>query len=143
MKFRPLHDRVVVKRIDAEEKTSGGTIPDSAQENRARADVAAGPGGRDEAAAHPLDVKVGDARCSASGRASGQNRRQGSPHHEESDIMGGIAAAPPPEEGRLATLVPEACHRQASRDEANQVHPSRRRARPSGYGRLLRMRIET
>ena len=51
MKFRPLHDRVVVKRIDAEEKTAGGIIiPDSAKEKPSQGEVTAvGPGGRDEA----------------------------------------------------------------------------------------------
>jgi chaperonin GroES len=55
-KFRPLHDRVVVKRIDAEEKTAGGIIiPDTAKV------VAVGPGGRDESGKLvPLDVKAGD-----------------------------------------------------------------------------------
>jgi chaperonin GroES len=50
MKFRPLHDRVVVKRIEAEEKTAGGIIiPDSAQEKPQQGEVVAiGPGGRDE-----------------------------------------------------------------------------------------------
>jgi hypothetical protein len=50
-KFRPLHDRVVVKRIDAEEKTKGGiTIPDSAKEKPSQGEITAvGPGGRDEA----------------------------------------------------------------------------------------------
>ncbi len=63
MKFRPLHDRVVVKRIDAEEKTAGGIIiPDSAQEKPSQGEiVAVGPGGRDESGKlTPLDVKVGD-----------------------------------------------------------------------------------
>ena len=63
MKFRPLHDRVVVKRIDAEEKTAGGIIiPDTAKEKPMEGEVvAAGPGARDEAGKLvPLDVKVGD-----------------------------------------------------------------------------------
>jgi chaperonin GroES len=51
MKFRPLHDRVVVKRIDAEEKTAGGIIiPDTAKEKPSQGEViGVGPGGRDEA----------------------------------------------------------------------------------------------
>jgi hypothetical protein len=51
MKFRPLHDRVVVKRIDAEEKSAGGIIiPDTAKEKPSQGEVVAvGPGGRDEA----------------------------------------------------------------------------------------------
>ncbi|AVT75259.1 molecular chaperone GroES [Rhodopseudomonas palustris] len=61
--FRPLHDRVVVKRIDAETKTKGGIIiPDSAKEKPQEGQViAVGPGGRDETGKlTPIDVKVGD-----------------------------------------------------------------------------------
>ena len=63
MKFRPLHDRVVVKRIDAEEKTAGGIIiPDTAKEKPSQGEVlSVGPGGRDEAGRLvPIDLKVGD-----------------------------------------------------------------------------------
>ena len=63
MKFRPLHDRVVVRRLDAEEKTKGGIIiPDTAKEKPAEGEVIAiGPGGRDEAGKLiPIDLKVGD-----------------------------------------------------------------------------------
>jgi chaperonin GroES len=63
MKFRPLHDRVVVKRIDAEDKSAGGIIiPDTAKEKPSQGEVAAvGPGGRDEAGTLiPIDLKVGD-----------------------------------------------------------------------------------
>ena len=63
MKFRPLHDRVVVTRIDAEEKTTGGIIiPDTAKEKPQEGRVVAiGPGGRDEnGKSIPIDVKVGD-----------------------------------------------------------------------------------
>jgi chaperonin GroES len=62
-KFRPLHDRVVVKRIDAEEKSKGGIIiPDSAKEKPSQGEITAvGPGGRDEAGKLiPIDLKVGD-----------------------------------------------------------------------------------
>ena len=63
MKFRPLHDRVVVRRIDAEEKTAGGIIiPDTVKEKPSEGEVVAvGPGGRDEAGklVKP-DVKAGD-----------------------------------------------------------------------------------
>src|SRR6202007_1331514 len=62
-KFRPLHDRVVVRRIEAEEKTAGGIIiPDSAKEKPQAGEViAVGPGGRDEAGKLiPIDLKVGD-----------------------------------------------------------------------------------
>ncbi|GAB4066631.1 co-chaperone GroES [Ancylobacter sonchi] len=63
LKFRPLHDRIVVKRIDAEEKTAGGIIiPDSAKEKPSQGEVVSvGPGARDEAGKLvPLDVKAGD-----------------------------------------------------------------------------------
>src|SRR6516165_9538040 len=63
MKFRPLHDRVVVKRIDAEEKSAGGIIiPDTAKEKPSEGEViAVGPGGRDEAGKLiAIDVKEGD-----------------------------------------------------------------------------------
>jgi chaperonin GroES len=63
MNFRPLHDRVVVKRVDSETKTAGGIIiPDTAAEKPQLGDViAVGPGARDEAGKIvPLDVKKGD-----------------------------------------------------------------------------------
>jgi chaperonin GroES len=63
MKFRPLHDRVVVRRVDAEEKTKGGIIiPDTAKEKPQEGEViAAGPGARDDSGKIvPLDVKAGD-----------------------------------------------------------------------------------
>jgi chaperonin GroES len=63
MAFRPLHDRVVVKRLDSEEKTKGGIIiPDTAKEKPQEGEVVAvGPGARDEAGKLvPLDVKAGD-----------------------------------------------------------------------------------
>jgi chaperonin GroES len=61
MKFRPLHDRVVVKRIEAEEKSAGGIIiPDTAKEKPSEGEViAVGPGGRDDAGKLiPIDVKA-------------------------------------------------------------------------------------
>ena len=63
MKFRPLHDRVVVKRVAEVEKTKGGIIiPDTAKEKPMEGEiVAVGPGGRDEnGKLVPIDVKVGD-----------------------------------------------------------------------------------
>ena len=63
LKFRPLHDRVVVRRIDAEEKTKGGIIiPDTVKEKPQEGEIiAVGPGGRDEAGKLiPIDLKVGD-----------------------------------------------------------------------------------
>ena len=63
VKFRPLHDRVVVKRLEGEEKTKGGIIiPDTAKEKPQEGEiVAAGPGNRDEnGKLVPLDIKAGD-----------------------------------------------------------------------------------
>jgi len=63
MKFRPLHDRVVLRRIDGEEKTKGGIIiPDTVKEKPQEGEiVAVGPGARDEAGKiNALDVKAGD-----------------------------------------------------------------------------------
>ena len=63
MKFRPLHDRVVVRRIEAEEKSAGGIIiPDTAKEKPSQGEIiAVGPGGRDESGKLiPLDLREGD-----------------------------------------------------------------------------------
>jgi chaperonin GroES len=63
MKFRPLHDRVVVRRIEEDERTKGGIIiPDTAKEKPQQGEViAVGPGARDEkGVVQPLDVKAGD-----------------------------------------------------------------------------------
>jgi len=63
MGFRPLHDRVVVRRVDSEEKTKGGIIiPDTAKEKPQEGEVVAvGPGARDDnGKLQPLDVKAGD-----------------------------------------------------------------------------------
>ena len=63
MTFRPLHDRILVRPIEAQEKTTGGIIiPDTAKEKPAEGEITAvGPGGRDEAGKLiPIDLKVGD-----------------------------------------------------------------------------------
>src|SRR4030088_399452 len=63
MKFRPLHDRIVVERIDAEAKTAGGIIiPDTAKEKPSQGEIiAVGPGGRDEnGQLIPIDLKTGE-----------------------------------------------------------------------------------
>ena len=63
MKFRPLQDRVLIRRIEQEEKSTGGIIiPDTAKEKPQEGEVvAAGPGARaEDGKVHPLDVKVGD-----------------------------------------------------------------------------------
>ena len=63
MKFRPLHDRVLIRRVESEEKTAGGImIPDTAQEKPMEGEViAAGPGARGEdGKLQPMDLKAGD-----------------------------------------------------------------------------------
>jgi chaperonin GroES len=63
MKFRPLHDRIVIRRLEGEEKTKGGIIiPDTAKEKPQEGEVVAvGPGARDESGKLvPIDVKAGD-----------------------------------------------------------------------------------
>jgi chaperonin GroES len=95
MNFRPLHDRVVVQRIDAEEKTKGGIIiPDSAKEKPQEGKIlAVGPGGRDEAGKLiKPDVKVGDRVLF--GKWSGTEVKIDGEDlviMKESDIMGVIA----------------------------------------------------
>jgi len=94
-KFRPLHDRVVVKRIDAEEKTKGGIIiPDTAKEKPSQGEITAvGPGGRDETGKLiPIDLKVGDRVLF--GKWSGTEVKLDGEElliMKESDIMGVIA----------------------------------------------------
>src|SRR6202007_2975393 len=100
MKFRPLHDRVVVKRVDAEEKTKGGIIiPNTAQEKPQEGEViAVGPGGRDESGKLiPLDLKAGDRILF--GKWSGTEIKLDGEDlliMKESDVMGVIEGAPPP-----------------------------------------------
>ena len=92
MKFRPLHDRVVVKRIEAEEKSAGGIIiPDTAKEKPQQGEViAVGPGGRDETGKLiPIDVKAGDRVLF--GKWSGTEVKIDGDEYlimKESDIMG-------------------------------------------------------
>ena len=92
MKFRPLHDRVVVKRIEAEEKTAGGIIiPDTAKEKPQQGEVVSvGPGGRDEAGKLiPIDVKPGNRVLF--GKWSGTEVKLDGVEYlimKESDIMG-------------------------------------------------------
>jgi chaperonin GroES len=101
MKFRPLHDRVLLRRVEPEAKTTGGIIiPDTAQEKPMEGQViAVGPGARDEhGEVHPLDVKTGDRVLF--GKWSGTEVRLDGEDlmiMKESDIMGllegGAAAA--------------------------------------------------
>ena len=94
-KFRPLHDRVVVRRIEAEEKTAGGIIiPDTAKEKPQQGEiVAVGPGGRDEnGKLIPMDVKLGDKVLF--GKWSGTEVKLDGQElliMKESDIMGVLA----------------------------------------------------
>ena len=97
MKFRPLHDRVVIERIDAEAKTAGGIIiPDTAQEKPQQGRVTAvGPGGRDDSGKLiPVDVKVGDRILF--GKWSGTEVKIEGVEYlimKESDIMGVLVEA--------------------------------------------------
>ena len=97
MKFRPLHDRIVVKRLDAEEKTAGGIIiPDSAKEKPSQGEIiAVGAGARDEAGKLvPLDVKAGDKVLF--GKWSGTEVKLDGVDYlimKESDILGVIEGA--------------------------------------------------
>ena len=98
MKFRPLHDRVVVRRIEAEEKTAGGIIiPDTAKEKPMEGEViAVGPGARDEQGKLvPLDVKSGDRILF--GKWSGTEVKLDGEDlliMKESDIMGIVEGTP-------------------------------------------------
>ena len=98
MKFRPLHDRVVVRRIEQDEKTAGGIIiPDTAKEKPMEGEIiAAGPGARNEnGQLVPLDVKVGDRVLF--GKWSGTEVKLDGEElmiMKESDIMGVIEGKP-------------------------------------------------
>jgi len=98
MKFRPLHDRVVVRRLEQEEKTAGGIIiPDTAKEKPQEGEVVAvGPGARDEhGALQPLDLKAGDRVLF--GKWSGTEVKIDGEElmiMKESDVMGVIEGKP-------------------------------------------------
>ena len=97
MKFRPLHDRVVIRRIEGEEKTKGGIIiPDNAKEKPQEGEViVVGPGARDESGKLvPLDVKAGDRVLF--GKWSGTEVKIDGEDlliMKESDVMGAIEGA--------------------------------------------------
>ena len=105
MKFRPLHDRVVVRRIEAEAKSAGGIIiPDTAQEKPSQGEIiAVGPGGRDESGKLlPIDLKVGDRVLF--GKWSGTEVKIDSQDlliMKESDIMGVLENTAAQEKNRL------------------------------------------
>jgi chaperonin GroES len=100
LKFRPLHDRVLVRRVKEEEKTRGGIIiPETAQEKPQEGEIiAVGPGARDEAGKLvPLDVKVGDKILF--GKWSGTEVKLDGEElliMKESDIMGIVEGTPTP-----------------------------------------------
>ena len=110
MKFRPLHDRVVIRRVEGEEKTKGGIIiPDTAKEKPQEGEViAVGPGARDESGKLiPLDVKAGDRILF--GKWSGTEVKIDGEDlliMKESDIMGVIEGAAKLQESRLTSLNP-------------------------------------
>jgi chaperonin GroES len=97
MQFRPLHDRVVVRRIEQEERSKGGIIiPDTAKEKPQEGEIiAVGPGARDEQGkVQPLDVKVGDRILF--GKWSGTEIKLDGVEYlvmKESDIVGVITSA--------------------------------------------------
>ena len=107
MKFRPLHDRVVVRRLNAEEKTRGGIIiPDTAQEKPMEGEViAVGPGSRNEVGqVVALDVKAGDRVLF--GKWSGTEVKLDGEElliMKESDIMGIIEGTPAPKAAKGKT----------------------------------------
>ena len=98
MKFRPLHDRVVVRRLEGEQKTAGGIIiPDTAKEKPSEGEIiAVGPGGRDESGKLvPIDLKVGDRILF--GKWSGTEVKIDGEElliMKESDVMGVIEGSP-------------------------------------------------
>ncbi len=106
MNFRPLHDRVMVRRIEGDMKSAGGIIiPDTVQEKPMEGDViAVGPGVRgDDGKLHPLDVKAGDRVLF--GKWSGTEAKIDGEElliMKESDIMGIIEESKPKRKGRKA-----------------------------------------
>ena len=147
-KFRPLHDRVVVKRIDAEEKSAGGIIiPDTAKEKPSQGQVVAvGPGGRDEAGKLiPIDIKVGDKVLF--GKWSGTEVKLDGEElliMKESDIMGVLLVTRPliltlrspasstSEAGRLEGRGPGIQRIISTNSSASSFETPR--LRPAGYG---------
>jgi chaperonin GroES len=130
MRFRPLHDRVAVRRVTSDEKTAGGIIiPDTAKEKPSEGEVlAVGPGGRDEAGKLiPLDVKVGDRVLF--GKWSGTEVKIDGEEiliMKESDILG-VMEKERRQEGRLSDGTkprPEEAAQRPSRRTRPQSEPS-------------------
>ncbi len=113
MGFRPLHDRVVIRRVEAEEKTLGGIIiPDTAKEKPMEGEVVAvGPGARDESGkVQPLDVKVGDRVLF--GKWSGTEVKLDGEDliiMKEADIMGIVDQSAVTRQGRLREKPKNGC----------------------------------
>ena len=106
MKFRPLHDRVVIRRLEQDERSAGGVIiPDTAKEKPMQGEVVAvGPGARDEnGTLQPLDVKAGDRILF--GKWSGTEVKLDGEElliMKESDVMGIIEGAEAKRKGKAA-----------------------------------------
>jgi chaperonin GroES len=137
MTFRPLHDRLVVKRVDAEEKTRGGIIiPDTAKEKPQEGEViAAGPGARDKSGKLiPIDVKAGDRILF--GKWSGTEIKIAGEDlivMKESDVMGVVesAAASVRKAAPAKTAPPKAAAKEASpakKAPAKNASPTRKKA---------------
>src|SRR5207248_351103 len=128
MKFRPLHDRVVIERIDAEAKTAGGIIiPDTAQEKPQQGKViAVGPGGRDESGKLiPIDVRVGDRILF--GKWSGTEVKIDDVEYlimKESDIMGVLVEAEAKTAGGI--IIPDTAQEKPQQGKVIAVGPGGR-----------------
>src|SRR5690242_7129906 len=141
MKFRPLHDRVLVRRIQADEKTAGGIIiPDTAKEKPSQGEVVAvGPGGRDETGKLiSIDLKVGDHVLF--GKWSGTEVKIDNEElliMKESDIMGVLD-----ERHKSGTLTLSTCHARAHVPDligdAPGIHHFLRKVRLPGVGHAKR-----
>ncbi len=108
MKFRPLHDRIVIKSIEAEAKSAGGIIiPDTAKEKPQEGEVVAvGPGGRDDTGKLvPIDIKVGDRVLF--GKWSGTEVKIDDDEYlimKEGDVMGVLVETEARQEGCVTTF---------------------------------------
>ena len=133
MKFRPLHDRVVVRRIEGEEKTKGGIIiPDTAKEKPQEGEIiAVGPGARDESGKLvPLDVKAGDRILF--GKWSGTEVKIDGEElliMKEFDVMGVIEGAPPPRKPPENNIIPRSLRTESKWQPKTYAFPPTRATR--------------
>ena len=140
MKFRPLHDRVVLRRIEEDERTKGGIIiPDTAKEKPQQGEVVAvGPGARDEkGVVQPLDVKAGDRVLF--GKWSGTEVKIDDEElliMKESDILGVLEGAAAKEEGRLKRQTTLAIWSNSHGCERSEIFPRRPRPHAAGHRHL-------